>query len=205
MWMVKGLQAIKCEMELSSLLGDLDLADNAVANTALQAAHDSLALVLAVNGLRDRDLCAELIAKPDLTWAQLSSLLRSRSTAEKEVEAMRDGLNVESVRRGHRELTVGAADRRQWGRSGRSPARSPQRNREKSSRAAWHRREGQDEFRSLRGPERESGSFDQSRRRERSTESVRSGYRRDDSRDSGVSKPSYYYRSPSREREPTEK
>ena len=119
-----------CRVERLSRDLDIFTSDNIVANTALQAVRDSLALVLAVNGLRDRDLCAELIVKLDLTCAQLSSLLRSRSTAEKEVEAMRGGLNVESVRRGHGELTVGAADRRQWGRSGRSPARSPERQRE---------------------------------------------------------------------------
>ena len=67
-----------CRVERLSRDLEIFTSDNTVANTALQAARDSLALVLAVNGLRDRDLCAELIAKPDLTWALLSSLLRSK-------------------------------------------------------------------------------------------------------------------------------
>ena len=40
--------------------------ENAAANDALQAARNSLAVVLAVNGLRDQALCRELISVNDL-------------------------------------------------------------------------------------------------------------------------------------------
>ena len=51
-------------------------------HTALQAARQSMSLVIAVNGLRDTDLRKELMAKETLTWEQLSNTLTSRSTAK---------------------------------------------------------------------------------------------------------------------------
>ena len=115
---------------------------------------------------------------------------------------MRCGLNVESVRRGHGELTVGAADRTPWNSSGRSPARCQQGGSGKSSCGTWDGHRNHGEFRSLRGPSRERDSFDRSRQQERSVESARSRYRRDGSRDSRASRPPYSYKSPSRDREP---
>jgi len=58
-------------------------------NRAVQEVRSTLALVLAVNGLRDQSLCKELIAKDDLTWASLSKLLSSRSAAEESVVSLR--------------------------------------------------------------------------------------------------------------------
>ena len=51
-------------------------------HAALQAARQSMSLVIAVNGLRDTDLRKELMAKETLTWEQLSNTLTSRSTAK---------------------------------------------------------------------------------------------------------------------------
>lgn len=48
---------------------------------ALQNARASLTLTLAVNGLRDRPLCKELMSKPNLTWTKLNDILQSRSVA----------------------------------------------------------------------------------------------------------------------------
>ena len=53
-----------------------------------QDIRSNLALVLAVNGLRDQTLCRELIAKPDLTWTSLGDILRSKATANDSVEKL---------------------------------------------------------------------------------------------------------------------
>ena len=56
--------------------------ENEAANNALQAARTSLAVVLAVNGLRDKALCRELISVKDLKWDTLRDLLRCDSNSE---------------------------------------------------------------------------------------------------------------------------
>jgi len=62
--------------------------ENGAVRQALQDARSNLALVIAVNGLKDQMLCRELIARPDLTWVQLSNILRTRSTAEAAMTAL---------------------------------------------------------------------------------------------------------------------
>jgi hypothetical protein len=54
-----------------------------------------LCVVLAVNGLRDKVLCRELIAKDDLNWKSLRDILRSRAIAEESV----DKLQIQSTGR----------------------------------------------------------------------------------------------------------
>ena len=60
---------------------------------ALQTARTNLALVLAVNGLRDNNLCRELIAKSDLDWETLTNELRSRSTAQESVDKLSSSIS----------------------------------------------------------------------------------------------------------------
>lgn len=76
---------------------DLDFfkSDNADTMTALQTARQSLAMMLAVTGLRDQQLCKELIAKNDLTWDQLSSISKCVSTAEESIDKL--GTNMKAV------------------------------------------------------------------------------------------------------------
>ena len=60
--------------------------ENAAASAALQEARQSLAVVIAVNGLRDLAIRRELLAQPELSWERLCEVLMSRCTAE-ETEA----------------------------------------------------------------------------------------------------------------------
>lgn len=58
-----------------------------------QKVRTDLALVLAVNGLRDRILCRELIAAQNLTWEYLGKILRSRVAAEASVSKLHGSVN----------------------------------------------------------------------------------------------------------------
>ena len=60
-----------------------------------QGIRRELALVLAVNVLRDETLCRELIAKPDLTWKSLGDILRSRATAIDTVDKLHANVKSE--------------------------------------------------------------------------------------------------------------
>ena len=60
--------------------------ENAAASAAPQEASQSLAVVIAVNGLRDLAIRRELLAQPELSWERLCEVLMSRCTAE-ETEA----------------------------------------------------------------------------------------------------------------------
>lgn len=62
--------------------------DTKATRDALQEARTNLALVLAVNGIRDSTLCRELIAKDDLTWKSLGTVLRARDTAEVSIDKL---------------------------------------------------------------------------------------------------------------------
>ena len=66
------------------------------ANKALDDARNSLAVIQAVNGLRDRSLCKELVAHENLTWADLENILRSRASAQ-ESRMKLHGINVNVV------------------------------------------------------------------------------------------------------------
>jgi hypothetical protein len=58
------------------------------ANAALQRARRNLTVILAINGLRDSNLCKELIARNNPTWDELTQLLAARKTAEESVQRM---------------------------------------------------------------------------------------------------------------------
>lgn len=76
---------------------------NQVTREALQEARQNLALVLAVNGIRDAMLCRELMAR-DLNWDTLGTILRARDTAEVSVDKLggdpfgKDSMNGNSCR-----------------------------------------------------------------------------------------------------------
>lgn len=57
-------------------------------HNALQTARENLALVIAVNGMRDLKLRKELMAKRDLNWEILNEILTSRSRAEESQEKL---------------------------------------------------------------------------------------------------------------------
>lgn len=57
-------------------------------HTALQTARESLALVIAVNGLKDHRVRKEVMAKREITWARLTEILTSRSRAEESEEKL---------------------------------------------------------------------------------------------------------------------
>ena len=78
--------------KLSRGLGFFDN-NNRSSYLALQEARKSLALVLAVIGLRDQSLCKELIAKDDLTWEYFETILRSREIAEESVDKLHSEIN----------------------------------------------------------------------------------------------------------------
>ena len=101
-----------------------------------QGIRSDLALVLAVNGLRDQTLCRQLIATDDLDWKKLGDMLRSRSSADDAVDKLHP-----HAERSAREYEVNAVS--QCSRGGRS-ARG----------GRW--REGSDEDRGYK--DRESGS-----------------------------------------------
>lgn len=83
--------------------------DNDAVREAVQGIRQDLALVLAVNGLRDQVLCRELIAKTDLTWESLGNILRSRATADEAVEKIHGSAKLASENEIKVE-TVGAVD-----------------------------------------------------------------------------------------------
>lgn len=60
--------------------------NDGAARDAVQEIGRDLALVLAINGLRDQVLCRELIAEVVLTLQSLGNILRSRATADEVVE-----------------------------------------------------------------------------------------------------------------------
>ena len=55
---------------------------------ALQTARKSLAMMLAVTGLRDQQLCKELLAMNGLTWEQLSNISKCVSTAKESIDKL---------------------------------------------------------------------------------------------------------------------
>ena len=69
--------------------------ETAAINEHSQGIRRELALVLAVNGLRDETLCRELIAKSDLTWKSLGDILRCRATAIDTVEKLHANVKSE--------------------------------------------------------------------------------------------------------------
>ena len=134
--------------------------------TALQGARQHLALVLAVNGLRDQVLCRELIAKDDLTWDTLGTILRSRAKADDTVDKLSDnrGEKPSSVKN---EINLV---------SHRSRSSSREDTRPRDTRPKYYRRRdyrhsgrGSDSSRSREryGKSRYSGTSDSSRSRER--------------------------------------
>ena len=62
--------------------------DNADTMAALQTARKSLAMMLAVTGLRDQQLCKELLAMNGLTWEQLSNISKCVSTAKESIDKL---------------------------------------------------------------------------------------------------------------------
>ena len=79
---------------------DLDFfkSDNADTMAALQTARKSLAMMLAVTGLRDQQLCKELIAKNDLTWGQLSNISKCVSTAKESIDKLGTSMKAVSIK-----------------------------------------------------------------------------------------------------------
>ena len=113
-----------CRVE--RLSRDLDFFNHAVAatNKSLQDARSTLALVIAVNGLRDKTLCRELIAKADLNWETLNDILRARGAAQQSVELLQnESLSPVVVKQEPMERDVGAVVKQQEGRKDRYPAR----------------------------------------------------------------------------------
>ena len=79
---------------LSRSIGMFEHTDPGI-NEHCQRIRRELSLVLAVNGLHDKALCRELIAKPDLTWKSLGDILRSRATAIDAVEKLHANVKSE--------------------------------------------------------------------------------------------------------------
>ena len=85
-------------LRVEALSRSLDMFNNANADTnkALQVARQDLALVLAVNGLRDQTLCRELISDSALTWKKLGDILRSKAVADESVVKLHANVNVKA-------------------------------------------------------------------------------------------------------------
>ena len=64
-----------------------------VIHKALQAARSNLALVIAVNDLRDEENWCELMAKWDLDWNELCNVLPSRSSARESMVKLKTPVN----------------------------------------------------------------------------------------------------------------
>lgn len=122
--------------------------ENEESHKALQEARSSLALVIAVNGLREKALCRELIAKSDLNWTKLNDILRARGAAQQSVELLQNEL-LPSFKQETKERTVAAVD---WQRS------DSRRDRDLSKSPRSERREYRPTRRTDRSHSRESES-----------------------------------------------
>ena len=127
-------------LRVEKLSRSLEFFSSRTADThaALQGARTNLALVLAVNGLRDQALCKQLIATPNLTWESLGNLLRAASTAEASVDIIKGGGQTETLVTVKKEVEVNAISRsrqgyrdRGYSRSQRSSSRDSDKNRDK--------------------------------------------------------------------------
>jgi hypothetical protein len=108
-------------MRVESLSRSIDFFKNSSKKSPNEI-RAALATVLAVNGLRDRTLCRELIAREGLDWNELGRILRSQSTADESVEKLDASASlkkeVHSV-----DSRTDRSRRRSGDRRGRSPAR----------------------------------------------------------------------------------
>lgn len=119
---------------VEKLSWDLDFfnSHHAVSQQALQDARGQLALVLAVNDLRDQVLCRELIAKEHLTWEMLGTILRSRSVAQESVSVLTGDTSNTEVKV-NREVNL-VESRSRAGEGGDNSSHSPKRTCHRKSR-----------------------------------------------------------------------
>ena len=87
-------------LRVEALSRSLDMfkSNDNTANKALQDARQDLALVLAVNGLRDQTLCRELISDSTLTWKKLGDTLRAKAVADESVVKLHANVNSANVK-----------------------------------------------------------------------------------------------------------